>query len=192
LQLIREHSWEIAAAGARSLTRRTQAPAWTQPPPRVSRARWDSRCLDARRNFETDRWLGCPATGEWARAQPAPRSVEATKVPWVSAAVFTTLQRACQCHPLPTMQPAQWHLPLETRGRVGAGVAREAFWRRSSVRGALLSLQAADLREGRRAEEVRKSPGSRQSSEDGRAELLLITKRSKTAAYLHEELTTLG
>ena len=38
--------------------------------------------------------------------------------------------------------------------------------------------------------EVRQASGSRQSSEDGRAELVLITKRSKTAAYLHEELTT--
>ena len=38
--------------------------------------------------------------------------------------------------------------------------------------------------------EVRQASGSRQSSEDGRAELVLITKRTKTAAYLHQGLTT--
>jgi hypothetical protein len=112
--------------------------------------------------------------------------VEATKVPWVSAAVFTTLQRACQCHPLPSgicpwRLGAAW-VPGSRVKHSGAGPPSEE----------LSSLQAADLREGRRAEEVRKTPGSRQSSEDGRAELVLITKRSKTAAYLHEELYDTG
>ena len=159
-------------------------------PAPLSRARWDGHCLNARRK-PTVGWdvlplvsgLGpSPRPARWKR----PKCPQAGRLPQCSP----PCSALAQCHPLPTMQPAQWHLALETRGRVGAGVAREAFWSRSSVRGALLSLQAADLREGRRAKEVRKPPGLRQSSEDGRAELVLITKRTKTAAYLHQGLTT--